>query len=31
VPYFVVDIEGVVISANTAAARLLGMQQNKVV
>jgi PAS domain S-box-containing protein len=31
VPYFVVDIEGIVISANTAAARLLGMQQSKVV
>jgi len=31
VPYFVVDIEGIVTSANTAAARLLGLQQNKVV
>ena len=31
VPYFVVDIDGVVFSANTAAARLLGLQQNKVV
>lgn len=31
VPYFVVDSEGIVISANTAAARLLGMQQSKVV
>lgn len=31
VPYFVVDIEGIVISANTAAARLLGMKQSKVV
>ena len=31
VPYFVVDTEGVVTSANTAAARLLGMQQNKVI
>jgi len=31
VPYFVVDTEGIVISANTAAARLLGMQQAKVV
>lgn len=31
VPYFVVDNAGLVISANTAAARLLGMQQTKVV
>lgn len=31
VPYFVVDTKGMVTSANTAAARLLGMQQNKVV
>jgi PAS domain S-box-containing protein len=31
VPYFVVDSTGEVVSANTAAARLLGMQQSKVV
>ena len=31
VPYFVIDILGVVTSANTAAARLLGMQQNKMI
>ena len=31
VPYFVIDLQGVVTSANTAAARLLGLQQNKLI
>lgn len=29
VPYFVIDPKGVIVSANTAAARLLGLQQQK--
>lgn len=31
VPYFVIDAEGVIMSANVAGARLLGLQQQKVV
>jgi len=31
VPYFVIDTQGIVISANTSAARLLGVQQQRVI
>lgn len=31
VPYFVVDVEGSITSANTAAARLIGVQQKKLI